>query len=300
MFNGLSAFPLTPVSDAGVDASGFAHIVERLAHARVDSICALGSTGSYAYLSRPERARVAQLAVQHAGDVPVFVGVGALRTRDVLEHVADAQQAGAAAVLLAPMSYQPLTDDEVFGLFATVSAELSVPLIVYDNPATTRFRFSDALHARIAELPGVGSLKLPPMQGTLAEARSRVSELRALTPPGLSIGASGDGFAARALLAGCNTWYSVLAGVLPAECLEITRAATSGDVALTLALSDRFAPLWSLFAEHGSLRVAAAVAEDLGVVAAGTLPLPVRGLDTAGRAAVHAALAHAELDLSHR
>ena len=119
MFTGLSAFPLTPVSESEIDEGAFARIVEGLAAAGVDSIGALGSTGSYAYLSRDERRRVAALAVKHAGATPVVVGIGALRTRDVLAHAADAQEAGASGVLLAPVSYQPLTDDEVFGLTST-------------------------------------------------------------------------------------------------------------------------------------------------------------------------------------
>lgn len=52
MFTGLSAFPLTPVTASGVDEKGFSHILSRLTDARVDSMGILGSTGSYAYLTR--------------------------------------------------------------------------------------------------------------------------------------------------------------------------------------------------------------------------------------------------------
>lgn len=113
MFTGLSAFPLTPLVDDRVDEVAFAGLVDRLVSAGVDSITALGSTGSYAYLSREERALVTRIAVDHARLVPVIVGIGALRTSHVLEHLEDAQTAGAAGVLLAPMSYQPLTEDDV-------------------------------------------------------------------------------------------------------------------------------------------------------------------------------------------
>ncbi|WP_267893849.1 dihydrodipicolinate synthase family protein [Streptomyces sp. RTd22] len=135
MFTGLSAFPLTPITDDAIDEKAFATLVQRLAAAGVDSIGALGSTGSYAYLTREERARAARIAVQHADGTPVIVGIGALRTRHVLEAAEDAQNAGAAGVVLAPMSYQRLTDDDAFGLYEDVSAHLSVPLVVYDNPA---------------------------------------------------------------------------------------------------------------------------------------------------------------------
>ena len=55
MFTGLSAFPLTPLDDRGaLDEPAFVRLVTRLGAAGVQSIGALGSTGSYAYLSRAE------------------------------------------------------------------------------------------------------------------------------------------------------------------------------------------------------------------------------------------------------
>ncbi|GAA2199896.1 dihydrodipicolinate synthase family protein [Sinomonas flava] len=295
MFTGLSAFTLTPLDEQRIDEPALARLVERAAAAGVDSLGVLGSTGSYAYLTREERRRVLEVAVSHAGRTPVLAGIGALRTRDVLAHAADAQQAGAAAVLLAPVSYQPLTPDEVFGLFEDVTAELSVPLVVYDNPTTTRFAFTDGLHAAIAQLPHVASIKIPPVPTDPAAAADRISALRALLPDGVTIGISGDASAATALTHGADAWYSVLAGILPELCVEVTRAALGSpdqahDADRALALSARLAPLWDLFAQHGSLRVAAAAAEILGLTTGPSLPKPLRALDGEARAAVVRAL----------
>jgi 4-hydroxy-tetrahydrodipicolinate synthase len=208
MFSGLSAFPLTPLDDTGaIDEPAFERLVSRLAEAGVDSIGALGSTGSYAYLSRTERAHAARLAVRASGGVPVMVGIGAVRTEQVIAHAHDAQQAGAAAVMLAPVSYQPLTEDEVYGLYEDVTAELSVPLCVYDNPGTTHFAFSDDLHAHVAELPGVRAIKLPGRH-----AADRISALRPRVVASVAIGVSGDQFAADGLNSGADVWFSVLAG----------------------------------------------------------------------------------------
>ncbi|NQX06013.1 dihydrodipicolinate synthase family protein [Rathayibacter sp. VKM Ac-2856] len=287
MLTGLSAFPLTPLRDDAVDEPAFATLVERLAAAGVDSIGALGSTGSAAYLDRGERRRVAALAVRHAGSVPVVVGISALRTSQVLALAEDAQEAGAAAVLLAPVSYQPLTDDDVLGLYEDVTAQLSVPLVVYDNPGTTRVTMTDALYAAIAELPRVASIKIPGVPADPAAAAERVRTIREHVRAGVTIGVSGDASGARGLIAGCGAWYSVIGGTLPGPALRITRAAQSGDHAAAEAESARLQPLWDLFAEHGgSYRVIAAVAEHLGLAAPGCLPRPIRGLDAAARARV--------------
>lgn len=291
--SGLSAFPLTPMRDDKVDEQAFTSLIDRLVDAGVDSITALGSTGSYAYLTHEERALVAQLAVEHAGETPVFIGVGALRTSHVLANIDAAESAGAAGILLAPMTYQPLTDEDVFQLFRTVSAHTGLPVIVYDNPGTTHFTFRVELYERIAALPGIASIKIPGVPADPTAAREHVAAIRAVVPEHVSIGVSGDAFGAAGLNAGCDAWYSVIAGTLPKPALKITRAAQQGKADEALVQSQRLSPLWDLFAQFGgSLRVTAAIAEYLNLAPARCLPLPLQGLTDAHRAHVHDVVDH--------
>lgn len=279
LFTGLSAFPLTPISDDTIDATALIALVERLATSGVDSITALGSTGSYAYLTPKERALVARLVVEHAGTTPVFVGVGALRTSHVLENIDSAEEAGAAGVLLAPMTYQPLTDEDVFQLFRAATEHSRLPVIVYDNPGTTHFHFSTDLYSRIAQLPNIASIKIPPVPKDPSKALDHVAAIREGIPQQVTIGVSGDAFAATGMNAGCDAWYSVIGGTLPGPALTITRAAQGGRAADAAEESERLGPLWDLFTEAGgSLRVIAALAEHLQLVPRGSLPLPIQGL----------------------
>lgn len=276
MFTGLSAFPITPMGENGINETGFSALIRRLSEARVDSICVLGSTGNYAYLSRAERASVVRLAVDQAGGVPVMVGIGALRTRDAVLLAEDAQEAGASAVLLAPVSYHQLAPSEVFSLYQAVSESLIVPLCVYDNPGITRFEFSDELHGRITRLPQVASIKIPGVPAAPTAARERVANLRAHLVPRVTIGISGDTSAVQGLLAGCEVWYSVIGGIFPQTALAITRAAQRGDALEAMRLSARLAPLWRLYEKYGgSLRVIAAAAELIGIAPQPSLPLPL-------------------------
>ncbi|MBP8173457.1 MAG: dihydrodipicolinate synthase family protein [Aeromonadaceae bacterium] len=282
MFTGLSAFSLTPMNESGIDEAAFVGLIERLAMAGVDAIGALGSTGNYAYLQLTERMRIAQLAVAHAGRVPVMIGIGALRTRDVLTLAEQAQQIGASAVLLAPVSYQTLTQDEVFSLYETVTRTLSIPLCVYDNPGTTHFTFSDELHGRIAQLPNVASIKIPGLPLSTEAARSRIESLRARIPPHVTIGISGDAYAAQGLNCGCDAWYSVLGGLFPETALALVRAAQAGDASEVERQSELLQPLWVMFKQYGSLRVMATAARLMGLVTYPALPLPLQPLDEVG------------------
>lgn len=276
MFTGLSAFPLTPITTNGVDEQGFSKILARLTAARVDSMGILGSTGSYAYLTREQRKRIATLAKQLAGDIPVMVCVGAISTDAILHLAEDAQSAGADALLLPAVSYQSLRNEEVFALFETVTRQVSVPVCVYDNPGTTHFTFTDELHGLLSSLECVHSVKIPGVPDNPAAARERVDALRKHLRPGVTIGVSGDAFAGLGLNASCEVWYSVCGGLFPETAKQITEAAAANDHARVTALTARLEPLWALFRKHGgSIRVIAAAAGVLGLTDTDCLPRPL-------------------------
>jgi 4-hydroxy-tetrahydrodipicolinate synthase len=292
MFKGLSAFPLTPINESSIDEAAFATLIQRLTEAKVHSIGVLGSTGSYAYLSREERSLVTRITVDNTHDIPVVVGVGALRTKDVLLLADDAQKAGANGLLLAPVSYQKLTDDEVFSHYEVVCKNISVPLCVYDNPGTTHFEFSDVLHGRIAELPNVASIKIPPLPNNPDEAKAHVDRLRSHIPAHVTIGISGDHSGAIGLNAGCEVWYSALGGLLPLPILQIVNASQAGKADEVLSLSEKLNPLWAFFRQHGSLRVIATIAELNGIVKFPSLPLPVKSLNDEERKRLEICISH--------
>ncbi|MGB3290557.1 MAG: dihydrodipicolinate synthase family protein [Burkholderiaceae bacterium] len=286
LLQGLSAFPITPASPDGVvDTQALGGLVARLRDAEVDSICVLGSTGTYAYLSRQERRRAIQAAAALAGPVPLMAGIGALRTDDVLALGRDAQEAGAAAVLLAPVSYTPLSDTEVFKLFETVAAQLDIPICIYNNPGTTHFTFSPELIGRLSALPGVIGAKNPVPDP--AKVAQQHADLKARVPADFSLGYSGDWNAAEALLVGGQAWYSVAGGIFPKQCLAIVRAAQAGQAELARSLNAAMEPLWILYRQLTSLRVTYAAAHCLDLTHCEP-PLPILPLSKQDRDRVRA------------
>ena len=295
MFTGLSAFPITPFKQEAIDYKAFKGFVDNLASANVDSICAIGSTGLYPYLTREEKYDVAKLAVDHANGIPVMAGVGALRTYDVLKNVEAVQQAGVNAVLLAPVSYQVLNEEEVYGLYEAVSHEVSVPICVYENPRVTNFTFSDDLYRRIGKLPNIGAIKIPgtpfakssmdnssskdipPSEASSSEGARRLASLRDIMPAHIAIGVSGDSFGAAGMSEGCDLWLSVIGGIFPRTVMRIIEAAQSGDAQ---AQSQELNEIWCMFARNGGgLRVVAAAAEILGYCETPSLPAPFLPID---------------------
>jgi 4-hydroxy-tetrahydrodipicolinate synthase len=264
-FTGLSAFPITPADENGrVQTDQLQGFLDRLKTVDVGSICLLGSTGTYAYLSRAERRRAVDAAVEGlAGHVPLIVGVGALRTDDACHLAKDAAASGADALLLAPVSYTPLTQEEAFQHYQTVALATDLPLCIYNNPGTTHFSFSLDLLERLAHVPGITAVKMPlPLQGGISDDLSR---LRNALPDNFAIGYSGDWGCAEALLAGADTWFSVVGGLFPEIAAQLTNAARAGNTDEVHLIDARLAPLWDLFKEYGSLRVIYAAARLAGL-----------------------------------
>lgn len=265
IFHGLSAFPITPCDDNGrIDENGLSNILRRLANARVDSIGLLGSTGTYMYLDRAARQRAIEIAKQTVGtEVPLIVGVGALRTNESQQFAKDAEQAGASGLLLAPVSYTPLNSEEVFQHYASVAGATRLPLCIYNNPTTTHFTFNVALIERLAKIDNIVAIKYP--GAPASEMPSVIKPLRDAVSADFSVGFSGDWNAANALVAGGDAWYSVAGGLLPVPCLELTRAAQAGNHSEVKRIDELLQPLWALFQELTSIRVMYAAADILGL-----------------------------------
>ncbi|MGM5055891.1 dihydrodipicolinate synthase family protein [Rhizobium sp. 814_E9_N1_1] len=286
-FHGLSAFPPTPADRGGrVDTEALCRLLERLCDAGVASIGLLGSTGIYAFLTREERRRAVEAAVECVrGRVPIVVGVGALRTDHAQALASDAEAAGADALLLAPVSYTPLTQEEAYQHFLAVTQAAKLPLCIYNNPGTTHFTVSRDLLQRLSDIETIRAVKMPlPVDGDFA------GELAALREKSkLAIGYSGDWGAGEALLSGADAWYSVIGGLLPRVAFALTKAAIAGEDGEVRRLDDLLQPLWQTFKAFGSLRVIYTLI-DLLSLAKAELPRPLLPLGPMDRQRVLAAV----------
>ena len=261
LFSGLSAFPITPMRPSGeVIADDLGRLARRIETGGADSIGLLGSTGSYMFLGREQRRRAVATAVGAVESIPVIIGVGAMRTDEAQLLAQDAATEGAAGLLMAPVSYTPLTEQEVFEHYVAVASASDLPLCIYSNPGTTHFTFRPDFVARLATLPTVTAIKLPlPSSGDIAADLAAFRQ----AAPSLSIGYSGDWGCKDALLAGADCWFSVVAGLFPEPAVALTAAAMKGDRAEAERLDAVFAGLWDLFRTNGSLRLMYAAANFL-------------------------------------
>src|SRR5919202_4624883 len=149
---------ITPFTDDGeaIDTAALAAIVERLVAGGVAGLVPGGSTGEFTTLSSAERRQLVEVTVEAAaGRVPVVAGTGALSTRETVALSVHAERAGAAAVMVVPPFYDPLSWRELRAHYTAVADAIDIPIMYYNLPSATGIRLTAA---QLRELP-VAALK---------------------------------------------------------------------------------------------------------------------------------------------
>ncbi len=161
LFKGVIAYPITPFDKGDrVDIPLFRKLVERMIVARVHAIAPLGSTGVLPYLTDAEKEEITETTIRQVnGRIPTLVGVSNLTTERTVYHARFAEKAGATAVMIIPMSYWKLTDDEIVKHYDTVSSKIAIHIMEYNNPATAGVDMSPALLKRLLQIPNVTMIK---------------------------------------------------------------------------------------------------------------------------------------------
>lgn len=160
-FKGIIAYPITPFHENDtINIPLFKKMVEKLIISGSHGIASLGSAGVMPYLSDEEKEAVTEATVQQVrGRIPTLIGVSNLTTEKTIHHAQFAEKAGADAVMIIPMSYWKLTDDEIVAHYDAVARKISIPIMAYNNPSTSGVDMSPALLKRLLEIPNITMIK---------------------------------------------------------------------------------------------------------------------------------------------
>ncbi|WP_026629121.1 dihydrodipicolinate synthase family protein [Dyadobacter alkalitolerans] len=226
-FNGIIAYPITPFDEnERVDLSLFKKLVERLVTSGSHGIAPLGSTGVLPYLTDQEKESITEATIrQVAGRVPTLVGVSNLTTERTVYHAKFAEKAGATAVMIIPMSYWKLTDDEIVKHYDKVASSISIPIMAYNNPATGGIDMSPALLKRLLEIDNVTMIKestgdVQRMHLLKRELGDEVAFYNGSNPLALA-----------AFAAGAEGWCTAAPNLIPELNLSLYEAILANDLA---------------------------------------------------------------------
>lgn len=135
---------VTPLSDRDtLDVPGLERLIEHMLGGGVHGLFILGTTGEAPSLGyRLRRELIQRVCRQVAGRVPVLVGISDTAMVESLALARHAAEAGAAAVVAAPPFYFPAGQPELLDYVAHLTADLPLPLYLYNMPAMTKVSFA--------------------------------------------------------------------------------------------------------------------------------------------------------------
>jgi 4-hydroxy-tetrahydrodipicolinate synthase len=259
---GVFSFSVTPTRDDGdrIDHDRLREFLDFQIEAGVHGIAVFGSTGSNGSFSEEEKRETMTVAVKHVnGRIPLIFGTGAITTAEAVRQSRHAEEVGADGLLVVPITYWPLTDDEVYEHYRAIAAAVRLPITVYNNPWTTGVDIKPPLLARLSEIDSIRCVK--ESSGDL----TRITAIRRLTKGKMTVFAGWESNTLQAFMAGAEGWFSGMTNLTPRECAELfDLAVEKNDMIRSRELFDRLFPLCDFMCQKSHVRVAHTGLELLG------------------------------------
>jgi dihydrodipicolinate synthase/N-acetylneuraminate lyase len=283
---------VTPMTaDGAPDEAGIRSHVRFLLGAGVDGLFTLGSSGEFSHLTLDDRRLVVATIVDEvAGRVPVVAGASESGTRQVLQMIEIAALAGADAVVVLPTYYMVPTEADVIRHYEIVLDRSPLPVVLYNNPASTRTTLSVNLVRDLAEHPNTAGIK--DSSGDFASFRRLLQLFRGQSR--FRVIQGHEGHVALSFHLGGHAGQLGLANIVPSLFVDLFAAATEGrleDALLLQSKVDALSAIWSAAGDTeasylGSMKAAL---EMLGVCGPDLAP-PFARLDNDSRGWVRAIL----------
>ena len=245
----------------------------------VHAIAPLGSTGEGAYLSDAEWDDVSAYSIQKvAKRVPTIVSVSDLTTAKAVRRARFAEAEGADVVMVLPTSYWKLSEAQILAHYAAIGDSVGVPIMLYNNPATSGTDMSVELILRIVHsVDNVTMVKestgdIQRMHQLYRQSEGQVPFYNGCNP-----------LALEAFAAGAKGWCTAAPNLIPQLNLDLYQAILANDLNQARELFYRQLPVLD-FILKGGLPATIKAGLRLTGLEVGDPRLPVFPLDMAGQA----------------
>lgn len=215
--DGVYVVLVTPFDENGeVDCGGLRKNTRWLVEQGVHGLIPLGSTGEFASLTTRQAREVLDTVIESAGaSVSIIAGASAETTEGAIDKVRQAKTAGASGALVLPPWYYTPDPEELFRHYARIADEAEVPIMIYNNPFTSKVDISPEIIARLAEHENIVGVK--ESSGNIR----RISEIRLLTEDLIRVFCGWEDMAYESFVMGSVGWVCVAGNVIPAECVRL-------------------------------------------------------------------------------
>ena len=245
--HGIIGYTITPFSADGqrVDLDALGRSIDRLIDGGVHAIAPLGSTGEGAYLSDAEWDEVSAFSLAKiARRVPTIVSVSDLTTTKAVRRARYAEANGADAVMVLPASYWKLSEAEILAHYAAIGDSIGVPIMLYNNPATSGTDMSVELILRI--LKQVDNVTM--VKESTGDIQ-RMHQLKLQSDVPFYNGC--NPLALEAFAAGAKGWCTAAPNLIPQLNLDLYHAVQANDLNKARELFYRQLPLLQFILKGG-------------------------------------------------
>jgi 4-hydroxy-tetrahydrodipicolinate synthase len=218
-FRGTYTVLVTPFTADGnaVDHAALKQLVDFQIAEGIHGLIPLGSTGEFLSVTPDERRAIVETVVTAAaGRVPVLIGTGGEWTRDVVAMSREAEAQGADGVMIIPPFYSVPTEDELYVHYKAVADAISIPIMLYNNPATANVDMLPETIVRLSTIPNCCYIKESTLDVT------RVRDIVRLCGERMTVFAGVLGF--ESFWMGAEGWVAVCSNVAPHLSAELFNA----------------------------------------------------------------------------
>ena len=238
-FRGTYTVLITPFTADGlhVDVPALKRLVNWQIEQGIHGLIPLGSTGEFLSMTPDERQLVIETCIQTANKrVPVLIGTGAEWTDDCVRLSKEAQSMGADGVMIIPPYYSCPTEDELFTHYRKVGEAISIPIMLYNNPATANVDQTPSTVARLSQIDNCRYIKESTLEVT------RVRDIIDVCGDRMTVFAGILGY--ESFWLGAQGWVAVCSNLIPAMSAQLFElVADHKDMDQALALYKKMLPI---------------------------------------------------------
>lgn len=278
-FKGTYTVTITPFTADGrkVEVSVLRDFIDWQIEQGAHGLIPVASTGEFLSLSDDERRLVAGTVIEQVNNrVPVLIGAGAESTWDVVRYSREAEELGADGVLVIPPFYSTPTADELYRHYQTIGESLSIPVMLYNNPATSNIDMLPQQVARLSEIENVSYIKESTLDAT------RVRDILHLSDNRMAVFGGIMGY--ESFLNGAIGWTAVGSNLMPGAFSDMYRHCVEQvDLESAKNLYRRILPVIDLVGQHRYVSATKHALTQMGLPVGPPRPprLPVTGSDLA-------------------